>query len=208
MVLEARKVIQVRLEKGLKDIVCPHCEGRVPLLDLIEEKFVSSEFEGRVRQLDEQANINLDRESQELILIGHAYAVANEAGQAFRKGATTVRADGEIEFMDDHGQPSGSRIFVRLKRDDVTLSRREDGTDLVTFYDPRLIDEWSAAKFPVMLVTRTAEGAIKWMNMTDRLIRGVKNNECVFEGDPFTALNLIRLRAAVLGGHAVGAQAL
>jgi hypothetical protein len=60
------------------------CEKRVPLLDLIEEKFASREFLQKVREMDELAGINLDNESSELILVGHALAIAAEAGQIFR----------------------------------------------------------------------------------------------------------------------------
>lgn len=39
--VENRRAIQARLEKGLKDIVCSICEKRVTLWDLLEEKFAS-----------------------------------------------------------------------------------------------------------------------------------------------------------------------
>ena len=69
------------------------------LLDLIEEKYASSEFLQKVRKMDELAGINLDNESRELILVGHATAIAAEAGQIFRPVTwADWGIDGEIEF--------------------------------------------------------------------------------------------------------------
>ena len=82
--VENRKTALDRLERGLKDILCVNCEKRIPLWDLIEEKFASDEFKQRVRELEEQARISIDNESRELILVGHAFAIAGEAGQIFR----------------------------------------------------------------------------------------------------------------------------
>ncbi len=73
--VENRRAISIRLEKGLPDILCGVCEGRVPLHDLIETKFASDEFLRTVQAMDAQAQINLDNESLELILVGHAFAI-------------------------------------------------------------------------------------------------------------------------------------
>ena len=83
--VENRNAIDVRLQRGFKDIVCSVCEARVPLWDLIEEKFASPEFIERVRLMEEQAKAVIDNESRELILVGHAYAIAGEAGQIYRQ---------------------------------------------------------------------------------------------------------------------------
>jgi hypothetical protein len=51
-----------------------------------------------------------------------------------------------------------------------------------------------------MLVIRTSDGQIRWMNVTDYLKRQRKNTrQIVFEGEPFTALSLVRLRDRLLG---------
>lgn len=46
--VENRKAIQIRLEKGLKDIICTICEKRVPLLDLIEHAFAIAGEAGQI----------------------------------------------------------------------------------------------------------------------------------------------------------------
>ena len=46
-----------------------------------------------------------------------------------------------------------------------------------------------------MLVIRTSDGQIRWMNVTDYLKRrGKDTKQIAFKGEPFTALNVARLR--------------
>jgi len=199
--LETRRAIRIRLSKGLTDIRCPVCEERVPLLDLIEEKFASDEFLRRVRELDERARINLDNESRELILVGHAIAIAAEAGQIFRPVAwADWGIDGEIEFKDARGQASGQRVYLQLKSGDSYLyHRRRDDVEVFTIKKRRHAEYWLAQAYPVMLVIRTSDGQIRWMNVTDYLRRhGKDTKQIIFEGEPFTALNVARLRDRVL----------
>jgi hypothetical protein len=199
--LENRRAIQIRLSKGLTDIICAICEERVPLFDLIEEKFTSDEFLLRVRELDERARINLDNESRELILMGHAFAIAGEAGQIFRPTPNSDWGiDGEIEFKNDKGQASGKRVYLQLKSGDSYLhKRRKDGKEIFTIRKARHAEYWQAHEYPVMLVIRTSDGQIRWMNVTDYLRRhGKGTKQIVFDGEPFTALNLVRLRDRLL----------
>jgi hypothetical protein len=200
--LEIRLAIQIRLSKGLKDVGCPVCENRVPLLDLIEEKFASDEFLHRVREMDEKAKINLDNESRELILVGHAIAIAAEAEHIFRPVAwADWGIDGEIEFKNDKGQASGQRVYVQLKSGDSYIYHRErDNKEIFTIKNPRHAEYWLSQAYPVMLVIRTSDGKIRWMNVTEYLQRhGKDTKQIVFEGEPFTAPNVARLRGEVLG---------
>lgn len=177
------------------------CEGRVPLLDLIEERFASDEFLQRVRKLDEQAGINLDNESRELILVGHALAIAAEAGQIFRPVAwADWGIDGEIAFKNDKGEASGRRVYLQLKSGDSYLNKRKrDDQEVFTLKNPRHAYYWLAQAYPVMLVIRTSNGKIRWINVTDYLRRHGKDpKQIVFTGEPFTALNVARLRDRVL----------
>jgi GTPase SAR1 family protein len=204
--LESRRAIQIRLSKGLKDIRCPVCEERVKLIDLIEEKFASDEFLRRVRELDERARINLDNESRELILVGHAIAIAAEAGQIFRPVPwADWGIDGEIEFKDREGKASGQRIYLQLKSGDSYLYHRQrDDVEVFTIKKARHAEYWLAQAYPVMLVIRTSEGQIRWMNVTDYLQHhGPDTRQIVFEGEPFTALNVARLRDRVLAASGI-----
>jgi hypothetical protein len=82
--LENKHAIAKRLELRKRDILCGVCEQRVPLIDLIEDKFASDTFLKSVREMDAKAQIRLDNESLELILVGHAYSTVGEAGHIFR----------------------------------------------------------------------------------------------------------------------------
>jgi small GTP-binding protein len=199
--IENRKTALDRLNRGLKDILCVNCEKRVPLWDLIEEKFASEDFQRRVRELEEQARRSIDNESNELILIGHSFAIAGEAGQIFRQMHNSdLGIDGEIEFRNEKGEASGKRVYLQLKpADSYTYRQRVDGKIVFSIKNPQHAEQWQAQDYPVMLVVRASDGQIRWMNVTDYLNRnGLKSLWNVFEGEPFTALNLLKLREKLL----------
>ena len=199
--LENRRAVQIRLSKGLKDISCQVCEKRVPLLDLIEEKFSSDEFLMRVREMDERAKINLDNESRELILVGHAYAIAGEAGQIYRQYTNSDHGiDGEIEFKNDKGEASGRRLYLQLKSGDSYLQHRQrDDVEVFAIKKKRWAEYWLSQAYPVMLVVRTSDGKIRWVNVTEYLQHhGKDTKQIIFEGEPFTAPNVAKLRDRLL----------
>ena len=200
--LENVRAIQIRLRKGLTDIVCAVCDGRVQLFDLIEEKFASDEFSRRVRELDEQAGINLDNESKELILVGHAMAIAGEAGQIYRITAEPDWGiDAEIEFKKSNGEASGERVYLQLKSGDSYLYKRQrDDAEVFTIKKRRHAKYWLSQAYPVMLVIRSSDGKICWMDVTEYLERhGADTKQVVFEGEAFTAPNLVLMRNRMLG---------
>ena len=50
-----------------------------------------------------------------------------------------------------------------------------------------------------MLVIRTSDGETRWMNVTDYLEEhGAAIRQIVFKGEPFTALNVVKMRTRVL----------
>jgi len=162
--LENRRAIEIRLEMGKKDILCGVCEKRVMLVDLIEEKFASNEFLQIVRDMDEQAQIKLDNESLEQILVGHAGATIGEAGHIFRPTPNSDWGiDGEIEFKNDKGEASGRRVYLQLKSGDSYLrTRKSDGKEIFQIKNPRHAEYWQSHEYPVMLVRsapRTAKSA-------------------------------------------------
>ena len=199
--LENQRAVELRLKQGKKDIGCPACDGRVTLLDLIEQKFASTQALERVRKLDEQAGINLDNQSRELILVGHAIAIAAEAGQIFRPVAwADWGIDGEIEFKNDRNEASGKRVYVQLKSGDSYLhARKRDDAEVFTIKDQRQAEYWCNQAYPVMLVIRTSDGHIRWMNVTEYLrTHGVATKQITFEGEYFTAPNVARMRDKML----------
>ncbi len=177
--IENINVIQMRLQKGCKDIICANCEARVPLLDLLEEKFSSTDSLKKVRDLDERARINLDNESRELILLGHAFAIAGEAGQIFRPTPNSDWGiDGEIEFKDYNGRASGARVYLQLKSGNSYLyQRQKDGSEVFRIKNPHHVDYWQKQPCPVMLVIRNANGSIRWMNISKYLLERNKRRK-------------------------------
>ncbi len=201
MLVENRRAVQARLERGLVDIACSNCEWRVIILDLIEEKFASDEIQHYVRKLERQARRAIDNESRELILLGHAFSIAGEAGQIFRPTPNSDWGiDGEIEFKNDKGEASGRRLYLQLKSGDSYLHKRKrDGREVFTIKNPRHAEYWQSHEYPVMLVIRTSDGQIRWMNVSEYLKqRGGQTKQIVFDGEPFTALSVVRLRDRVL----------
>ena len=69
----------------------------------------------------------------------------------------------------------------------------------VKHWDRSLAEYWGIQPDPVMLVIRTSDGTVRWMNVTDYVrhyteLRGRVPKQIEFEGEPFTALSLARLR--------------
>ena len=201
--VENQRTVQRKLAAGKRDILCVDCEKRVPLWDLIEKKFASPEFHKRVRKLEAQSQEGIDNESRALILLGHAYAIAGEAGQIFRQTANSDWGiDGEIEFKNDRGEASGQRVYLQLKSGDSYLyQRKKDGKEIFTIKNPRHAEYWhpESQSYPVMLVIRTSDQKIRWMNVSDYLAEhGKQTKQIVFDGEPLTALNLVKLRDRIL----------
>lgn len=200
--VENRKTALDRLKEGKRDILCVCCEKRIPLWDLIEEKFSSESIIGKVNRLVNTASISMDNESKELILIGHVFSVAGEAGQIFRPTANSDwGTDGEIEFKTINGQASGKKLYLQLKSGDSYLTKRKsDNNEIFRLTKHRYLDYWKALSYPVMLVIRTSDGVTKWMNVTEYLQkRDNRIRQIVFKGEPFTAYNILKLRDKVLG---------
>jgi hypothetical protein len=151
--------------------------------------------------LDERANINLDNQSLELILVGQATSISAEAGQIFRPTPwADWGIDGEIEFKNDKGHASGQRVYLQLKSGDSYLyQRKRDSSEVFTIKDPRHAKYWLSQAYPVMLVIRTSDSKIRWMNVTAYLLEhGEKTKQIVFDGEPFSAPNVARMKDILL----------
>jgi hypothetical protein len=195
----------MRLSQGLTDIVCVGCESRVEIWDLVERLFTSKEIDAKVRTLDQVATAALDNESKELILVGHAFAIAGEAGQIFRPTANSDWGiDGEIEFKDDQGNASGERIYLQLKSGDSYLhERKTDEKEIFTVKNSRHIDYWLSQRYPVMLVVRTSDSKIRWMNVQAFLKKKKANGytlarQIEFVGETFNAQSILAVRQRIL----------
>jgi hypothetical protein len=122
-------------------------------------------------------------------------AIAGEANQIFRRVAEyDYGIDGEIEFKDNDGRPSGKRVYVQLKSGNSYLrTRRGDGCEVFDVKNERHLTYWIGQPADVYLVIRqtderTGEQTIRWMNVTPYLKgrRDQRSRQIVFEGEPLT----------------------
>jgi len=204
--VESVRAIKKALERGDKDIPCLFCRKKIPLFDLIEQKFASDDFQQRVRELEKKARTSIDNESKELILMGEVYSIAGHAGQTYRQYTNSDKGiDGEIEFKDDKGRATGKRLYLQLKSGDSYLrTRRKDGAEIFRIRKPRHAEYWQQQAYPVMLVIRTSDGTIRWMDVSAYLKKKSKGRktpvrQIVFEGEPFTADSVRRMRDKCMG---------
>jgi small GTP-binding protein len=199
------KIDKALASGGKGKVFCPDCGKAIKLRDLIEEKFNSSDVKEQARKQAEASQFQIDNESRELILVGHAYAIAGEAGQIYRGYTNSDHGiDGEIEFKDDQGRASGQRLYLQLKSGDSYLSeRKRDGAEVFQIKNPRWASYWQQQAYPVMLVIRTSDGVIRWMDVSDHLRResraGESLTQIVFEGERLDVMSVRRLRDRALG---------
>lgn len=211
MALKLRKINRCHLTTapgGKGKVFCSDCGKPINLRDMIENKFESPEVKEQVREMQTEAQIELDNESRELILVGHAYTIVAEAGQIYRGYTNSDHGiDGEIEFKDDQGNASGKRLYIQLKSGDSHLSKRKtDGAEIFHLKKDRWVNYWQQQAYPVMLVIRTSNGEIRWMEVTDYLKRHSTRDKAisqiVFEGERFDALSVQRWRTKILAEQA------
>jgi hypothetical protein len=182
------KITKALAPGGKGKVFCPDCGKPILLRDVIEEKFHSPAVKEQAREMQGEAQEALDNESRELILVGHAFSIVAEAGQIYRGYTNSDHGiDGEIEFKDDQGRATGKRLYVQLKSGDSYLKkRRSDGAEVFQIKNPRWADYWRQQAYPVMLVIRTSDGVIRWMDVSASLERasacGAPLRQVVFEG--------------------------
>jgi WD40 repeat protein len=189
---------------GEGKVFCGKCGKPIVLRDVIEEKFESPEVKAESRKQGAEAQAVLDNESLELILVGHAFSIVAEAGQIYRGYTNSDHGiDGEIEFKDDHGRASGKRLYVQLKSGNSYLKkRRSDGVEVFQIKNPRWADYWQQQAYAVMLVIRTSDGEIRWMDVSAYLKRqgagGKTVKQIAFAGERLDAMSVRRMRESVL----------
>jgi small GTP-binding protein len=197
--------VQRRLSDKKTDILCNGCDkNRMPFRDVIEERFDSAEVKEEVRQIGQRSQQALDNESKELILVGEVFAVAGRAGQIFRPTPNSDHGvDGEIEFKNRLGQASGKKLYMQLKSGDTYLrERKKDGAEIFDIKKERWAEYWQSLAYAVMLVIRTSDGRIRWMNATAYLRKSASADkpvkQIVFEGADFNETALLQMRDELL----------
>jgi DNA-directed RNA polymerase subunit RPC12/RpoP len=191
-----REVALRRIRRGDTDIPCADCEFRIPLWDEVAQRLESDELRRQVQELREQAQIVLDNESKERLLVGEVYAIAARANQLAREKTISDHGiDMEIEFRDDDGHATGRMLFLQLKSGDSYLRKTGRGR-IFDIPKARHAEYWASQAFPVMLVVRGSDGTIEWMEIRD-LLRNQPTNQIVFEAERFDVPALLRMRDRV-----------
>jgi Domain of unknown function (DUF4365) len=191
---------------GAGKLFCRKCGKAIALRDAIERKFESPAVKEKAREMQGEVQAALDNESRELILVGHAFAIVAEAGQIYRGYTNSDHGiDGEIEFKDDQGRASGKRLYVQLKSGDSYLTKRQsDGAEVFQIKNPRWADYWRQQAYPVMLVIRTSDGVIRWMDVSAYLERESKRampvRQIAFDGKRLDVMSVRRWRDWALSG--------
>ena len=198
-------MVQKRLEAGKDFITCQNCDERVQLIDFIEQWLKSDPVAQKILDMQKTATRELDTQALEQILIGHVQAITGEANQIFRTLTQfDYGIDGEVEFKDNDGHPSGKKIYVQLKSGNSYLrTRRKDGREVFDVKNDRHLEYWISQPVDVYLVIRqtdeqTGEQTIRWMNVTRDLKnrKDKKSRQIIFEGEALTMEAVWRRRDA------------
>ena len=108
----------------------------------------------------------------------------------------------EIEFRLDDRTASGQLLFLQLKSGDSYLYKKVDGKEIFTIKEPRHAEYWANQIAPVMLVHRSSNGVIRWMEirkyLQDERTKGKKVKQIEFKGEKFDVDSILRLRRSLL----------
>jgi hypothetical protein len=191
--------VRERLAAGRNFIYCQKCDRKVPLIDHIEQRLGTDPVARKVRDMEERDRRERDTQALEQILIGHMMAICGEANQLFRPAPMPEYGiDGEVEFKDKDGRPSGRKIYVRLKTDSRGLVHERTSLsgrlEHIIGEEPG-VDSWLNQPADVYLVIRDPEGTIRWMNAT-RYLKGRKRKgrQIIFQGERLDAPAVWRVR--------------
>jgi hypothetical protein len=197
--------VRKRLAAGKTFIYCQKCDGKVVLIDFIEQRLKSDPVARKILAMEEIATRELDTQALEQILIGHVQAITGEANQIFRELTKfDYGIDGEVEFKDNDGRASGKKIYVQLKSGNSYLrTRKKDGQEVFDAKDDRHLEYWNSQPVDVYLVIRqtnerTGDEKIRWMNVTHYLKnrRDKESRQIIFDGEELTMEAVWKVRDA------------
>jgi uncharacterized protein DUF4365 len=148
----------------------------------------------------------LDSESKERALVGDVISTVALAGQISREfNVSDHGIDMEVEFKLDAGEATGQKVYLQLKSGDSYLTKRKsDGAEIFRIEKARHANYWRDQAFPVLLVIRSSEGDIRWMDVRTYLKREGNDGkkpvkQIVFEGERFDVMSVRRWRERALG---------
>ena len=128
----------------------------------------SSADKPAVREMEATSHAGIDRESRDLMLEYHAFAIAEETGQTFVPvGDDDLGIQAHIDLQDLLGQPSGRCLHLQLRPAEVyeSVTTNRSGKTVFEIGSKKMVDRWQRSESPVMLVHRTDDGYIRWMDV-------------------------------------------
>ncbi|HJQ41219.1 MAG TPA: DUF4365 domain-containing protein [Thermoanaerobaculia bacterium] len=201
-----RKAIDAALQKKRARMLCVYCDpedaGVIDLNDVLEQQLASKEGEAGADRAARRAQEEILAASKEGIMIGEVQTIVFSANQIYRTVAQPDEGiDGEIEFRNARKKASGYTYRVQLKSGDSHLKKLKDGTEKFAMKE-HYEELWAGkGKVPVLLIIRTSDGRIRFMNATDAIRAAQKAGKPVkqieFIGEEFTKEAVLRLRDAM-----------
>lgn len=200
-----QRAIDAALAKKRTKLVCNYCDledaGVIDLKDVLEKQFASKEGEAQADAAGRKANAEISNSSKEQVMVGEVMAIVGTADQILRH--ITFRDEGvdaEIEFNDEKGRGTRTKLDLQLKAGDSHLYMRADGTETFDMKD-HYERYWSGEGKPdVLLVIRNSDGRIRCMNATKSIRAAQKKSpdkpvtQLVFTGEDFTKEAVLKLR--------------
>lgn len=194
--------IRENLIQGRKFVYCINCGERIHLIDSIEKRLKSDPVARKVLEMERKARSELDNQAKEQILEGHMMAICGQANQIYRDiSKADYGIDGEIEFRDMNGTPTGTKIYVQLKSGKSHLrERKSDGKKIFDVKNKSHLDYWQNQPVDLYLVILNGEGTILWMNVTQYLTARIhkESRQIEFDGEKLDADSLLGLRDTLL----------
>ena len=190
-----------RLNRGIDYIICQDCDERIQLLDHIEQRLKTDPIAKKIIGWDHNADKRTDNQAMEQILLGQLLTICGEAEQIFRPVSMfDYGIDGEIEFKDDFGSPSGKKIYVQLKNGASYLDLRRNGSEVFRVKNARHLKYWISQVADVYLVIRDSKSKVRWMNITKYLKtrKDKSNQQIIFTGSTFNVKSIWRVRDKLL----------
>jgi hypothetical protein len=136
---------------------------------------------------------------KEQIMVGKCMEQIGLAGQIWRRVVEhDWGIDGEIEFTNSQGRPSGKKIYLQLKAGDSHLRVGRNGAEVFPIKNASHSEFWRSQVFPVILVVLTSDGVMPWTELTSALRERPRARSLRFEGRRFDAREVKRLKSLLL----------
>jgi WD40 repeat protein len=187
-------------KKGAK-VFCAHCGAGILVDDVLEQQFVSKEGGDAADEAGRKAGEKISTGAMEQMMVCEVMALVASVNQAFiPRIVRDEGTDGEIEFFAKNGDSTGVAFRVQLKSGDSHLKKRKDGTEI--FAMKKHYERYWAGpkKVPVLLIIRSSDGRIRYMNATKAIKSTQKKapgkpvTQLIFQGEEFTKEAVLKLR--------------